>query len=500
MDNSADLDLTPRAPAQRPLLWPDMLLDLQDSLHDLDLPPLYIVGGAVRDALLHRPITDYDLAAPQGQAIKTARRLADHWQGDLFVMDRERDVARVFIMRGGVRLHLDLAGFRGESLGDDLLGRDFTINAMAVDLRGNLSHLIDPLGGERDLLTKQLRRCSPASLSADAVRALRAVRQSVAYGLRMEAETLKDVRTAAPRLDQVSPERLRDEFVKLLAVEKPASALRVADALGLLAMIVPEVGPLHGLAQAAPHTLTAWEHTLLTIEKLAQILHVISYKRTDSSAAAFDVGMMVIQFDRYRKALNGHLAQEWPNERPHRPLLMLAALLHASGHASGESAAALVEARAMALKYSTAEIRRLVMMVTTAPTLLEGHDWSPLAQHRFWHQHGVDGHDIILLALADYLGTVGAEIVQNDWLIRVDRARTLLAAWHDLHMLIVAPPPLVNGDDLIRASGRGRGAWVGQALRHIREGQVTGAITTRDEALALARAVAEDHTSGDDAS
>src|SRR4051812_31128037 len=66
-------DLTPRLPAKRPLQWPDRLSDLQEALLDLDLPPLYIVGGAVRDALLNRPVYDFDLAAPAGDAIKVAR-------------------------------------------------------------------------------------------------------------------------------------------------------------------------------------------------------------------------------------------------------------------------------------------------------------------------------------------------------------------------------------------------------------------------------------------
>jgi hypothetical protein len=131
----------------------------------------------------------------------------------------------------------------------------------------------------------------------------------------------------------------------------------------------------------------------------------------------------------------------------------------------------------------------LVTILQAAPQLLDQEDWSPLAQHRFWYRYGEAGHDIILVALADYLGMVGTEIVQNEWLVRVDHARTLLSAFYDLHDQIVAPPPLVNGDDLINALGHTRGPWVGAALERIREGQVTGDVTTVEEAIAVARQI-----------
>lgn len=480
-DSYRSYDVTPRAPSKRPLLWPDRLLDLQDSLSTLDLPPLYIVGGAVRDALLNRPVYDFDLTTPAGDAIKAARRIADHFKGDIFVMDRERDVARVFLDFPEGRINLDVAGFRGKTLADDLEGRDFTINAMAADLHGDLSQIIDPLGGEHDLDVKVLRRCSSTSLDSDPVRSLRAVRQSVALGLKIEPETLKDIKRVVPQLHTISPERVRDEWVKLLALDRPAAALRVANALGLLKAIIPEA--------ASIETADAWERTLLAVEKLGQILHVISYQRTDSSAAAFDLGMMVIQFDRYRKPLNTHLAQIWPNERPQRSLLIMALLLQAVGLETGRDAASIAEHRATALKYSSGEVKRIVTVVQAAPRLLDQAEWPPLAQHRFWHRYGEAGHDVILAALAHYLGEVGTEIVQNEWLMRVDRARTLLAAYYDLHEEIVAPPPVVNGDDLLTMIGQPRGPWVGRALERIREAQVLGEVKTAEDALALARRV-----------
>ena len=88
----------------------------------------------MRDALLNRPVYDLDLAAPAGDAIKAARRIADHFKGDIFVMDREREVARVFLDFPDGRLNLDIAGFRGETLADDLEGRRDAVALTAICL------------------------------------------------------------------------------------------------------------------------------------------------------------------------------------------------------------------------------------------------------------------------------------------------------------------------------------------------------------------------------
>ena len=140
-------ELTPHEP-YRPLVWPDVVYDLQDMVADAP-QPVYIVGGAVRDALLHRPVTDIDLAAASG-GIALARRLANALHGDFFVLDAERDVGRTLVDTPQGRLIIDVARFRGEDLLADLSDSDFTINEMAVDLKGDLRLLIDPLCGEQD--------------------------------------------------------------------------------------------------------------------------------------------------------------------------------------------------------------------------------------------------------------------------------------------------------------------------------------------------------------
>jgi tRNA nucleotidyltransferase/poly(A) polymerase len=474
---SADHLLTPRDPL-RPLWWSDAVLDLQDTLSNDD-SPIYIVGGAVRDAFLHRPIHDLDIATPNS-AIRLGKKIANALKGDFYVLDEERDVARAIAETIDGRLEIDVARFRAEDLLSDLQDRDFTINAMAVDLKADISQLIDPLNGEDDLLKRIIRRCSDHSMSDDPIRALRAVRQSIQFKGRIEPETLKDIRSVANRLTDTSPERVRDEFFKLLDGTKPASALRVADTLGLLAQIIPEIEGLRDLALPPP-SIDGWSHTLATIEKLHGILHTISPHRTDETAAVFDFGMVVMALDVYRSKLQAHLGRKFPNDRSYAAVLLLAALLH---HAPLHDA----EARAEALRLSNDEKKRLIAIVQhhdlimNMPRML-----SDLDIHRFWHGLGESGVDICLFTLADHLGAAGNELKQDVWIALIDYVKVLLDAYYVRYDEVVAPPQLLDGNRLMSELGLEPGPQIGKLLDDIREGQVMGEVQSAEDALNIAR-------------
>ncbi len=494
-------DLRPRRPG-RPLIWPDFFQDLQNLARERAGGEVFLVGGAVRDALLHRPLKDVDIAT-SGDGLRLARQIANFFRGDFFVLDAERGVGRALVNMPEGRMIFDVAGMRGGDLAADLTDRDFTVNAMAADLRGDLELLVDPLGGEQDAAQKLLRRCQEGAVLNDPIRALRAVRQGVQFGFRIEPGTLCEVRAAGPRLADVSPERVRDEFIRLLSLPKPAAALRIADQVGLLDVVVPELTPLRGMPQSSPHVYDGWRHTLAVMEYLSDILATLSFARSDNLTASFGLGMMAIQLDRYRLQIQEHVAGVWPNERPHRALLMLAALLHDAGKpatARQDDAgrwrffghetvgAELAEGRADALRLSKHEQERLAAVVRhhMRPLLLD--DPTPRAVHRFWHAAGKAGVDVCLLALADYLGARGSELDQDGWLALVERVRSLLDAYYTQHDRLVAPPSLVDGHVLMQALSLKPGPLVGQILDFIREGQAAGDIHTAEEALEAARA------------
>ncbi len=487
------IDVTPRQP-YRPLIWPDFILDLQEFLAE-NPDEIYIVGGAVRDALLHRPLHDIDLAT-SGQATKLARQIANRFKGDFFILDAERDVGRDILNVSDGRLVLDVAHLRGASLLEDLTDRDFTLNALAVDIKADLSLLIDPLNGVEDIKQHLLRRCTDHSIADDSIRALRAVRQSVQLNMRIEAETLRDVKASVLQLDNSSPERVRDELFKLLSLARPVAAIRVADTVGLVGKIIPEVVPLHDIKESTSNVQAKdlWQHTLALVDNLTSVLNVVSYTRTDQTAASFGLGMLAIQLDRFRTRLLEHTNIIWPNERSHPALLMLSALLYDSGQVQGAEnhmarGAAYAGVRADALRLSVAEKSRLIAIVRYQRLVYSLEDTTPLSLYQFWRKLNEAGVDVCLLTLADYLATYGTYLKQADWLMLVDRVRILLEAWFDKRDQIVSPPTLVDGNILMETLQLKPGPILGELLEQIRVAQVTGKVHDRDGALAYAQEV-----------
>ncbi len=445
------------------LAWSDFVPVLAELLRARGVQtPLYLVGGAVRDAWLRKPTDDIDIVV-QGDAIRLARHVCDWLGADIYVMDRERGVARVFVKEADGALSLDFADMRGMILEADLRDRDFTMNAMAADLLGDYNALIDPLAGEKDLRARVLRRCSPNSLAADPIRGLRAVRFSAQFALRIEPATAADIRGCATALRQASPERIRDEFFKLLGLERAARGLRVLHHLGLLRMILPEPA------------LADLPRSLAVVERLSRLLIAISRRRTDNTAAAFDLGTLVIQLDRFRSSLQAHLEQPYGNWREHAQLLVLSALLPGAAHA---------ETAAESLRLS-AEESRILRQVTRGELPDSALPVTRLELHRYWQRLGACGIDVCLLGAAQALAVQSLPLDQQVWLQRVEQITQLLDVWFNQYDSLVNPKLLLTGHDVKNLLGIQAGPRIGAALTALREAQVMGEVTTRDEASAF---------------
>jgi tRNA nucleotidyltransferase/poly(A) polymerase len=466
---------------------------------------VWLVGGAVRDLLLSRRVHDVDFAV-DGDALAIARRVADALGGAFYPLDAERGAGRI-ILRGAEApgQTLDFARLRGADIFADLAARDFTVNAIAVPLTAP-DTCLDPLRGIADLRAKLIRACAPDAIAADPIRGVRAVRLAAQLNFRIEKETRAAIKAHATELPRVAAERIRDEFIRCLGGPQPAASLRALDLLGLLEQIVPELKALQGLAQPPPHTLDVWEHTLAVITRLAEIIHLLGPVHDVDAASDLTAGTVSVRLGRYRGPISARLAQPLAGDRPTRWVLMLAALLHDAakpetrsleadgrirflGH-EGRSAALTANVLAR-LKFSADEIRYAQTVVAhhMRPRQLtrEGEP-RPRAIHRFFRETGAAGVDIVLLSLADFLGKYGAHPPPEDeWAHHVAGCARMLEAYFEKHEAIVAPPPLVNGDDLMRELGLKPGPKIGRLLEAVREAQAAGEINTRDEALAYAR-------------
>ena len=466
--------------------------------------PVYVVGGAVRDALLKLPVRELDFTLPEG-AIKTARKVADSLEGAFYPLDKGRDIGRVILPQTeGDRLILDFAAFQGDSLEQDLKGRDFTINSMAVDIR-RPHELLDPLGGAADLYAKRLRSCTPEAFASDPVRILRGIRFAIYFDILTDSDTRERMRAAVPLLSEVSAERLRDELFKLLESPKPSSAMRALDYLHAIPHVLPELSGLKGLEQSPPHILDAWEHTLDVLKKLRIVLNVLQPAYDPENAASLYFGLISQRLGRYRSQIDNHLKNSLNQDRSLLSLLFLGALYHDTGKPLTRQidqdgrfrfiehelvGSKMIVDRGHALQLSNPEVERLrTMVVNHMRPLWLAHTGklpSRRAIFRFFKDTGPSGVDICLLSLADTLATYGPTLPSSLWEHQIDVARSLLEAWWEDRDQAIYPPAIVNGNDLIDEFGLEPGPIIGSLLERIHEAQATGLVRNQRQALELA--------------
>lgn len=190
---------------------------------DLSLIPIdsYLVGGAVRDALLNRKrdYIDFDFVVATN-AIETARNIAKIYRAGFVVLDQERAIARVVFKNAT----LDFAQQEGETLETDLKRRDFTINAIAYHLHSET--IIDPLGGLKDLNKKIIKMISSNNLEDDPLRLLRGYRQASQLNFTIDPDTKSTIKNLAHLIKNIAPERVQTELNYLLKSPNGTSFLR----------------------------------------------------------------------------------------------------------------------------------------------------------------------------------------------------------------------------------------------------------------------------------
>jgi poly(A) polymerase len=479
----------------------DNLVAVLRPLLALSDHPVYLVGGAVRDALLGLPGRhDLDFATA-GDAVELGRSVADALNGAFFVLDAERGTARV-ILEDAV---LDFARFRGENLSADLRDRDFTVNAIALPVESAATDaLIDPLGGEDDLAAGVIRATNPGAIDADPIRGLRAVRQAAELEASLAPGTRQLIRAAASKLPTVSAERVRDEICRTLVAPHPAGSIRLLDELGLLTYVLPELALTKGVAQPLPHRLDLFEHIMVVVEQLEALLGAIDPSQPPDRELH---PLAQRELAPLAGDLRDHLARPIAGGRDGRTLLLLSALLHDVGKPGSRSvdedgrirflgherlSGEMAEQRARQLALSNSEIRQIATIVHhhmrpswLAQTSPDGHP-SRRSIYRFFRDTGNNGLDICLLSLADGLGT-GAPPEEGEWKRRVASVVTLLDHYFNRRTETISPRPLLSGRELMAALELGEGPEVGELLQLIREAQAAGEVSTAAEAIALAR-------------
>jgi poly(A) polymerase len=482
----------------------------------------YVVGGYVRDQVLGRETWDLDLVVPT-DALGLARETANRLGGAFVVLDEERQTARVVLRDEDERFYVDFATLRGGGVLADLGGRDFTVNAMAVQVQDTAQspEIMDPFEGQRDLQRGTLRAVSDSVFRDDAIRLVRAVRLGAELSLKMDSGTEQAVIRDAHLITQVSAERVRDELCRIVDAEGVEKQLRYLDELGLLNHLVPELDLLRGLEQPAPHQEDAFQHALSSVGAMEWVVQALARAArgqrippAEGSWAKLEVqGPFCAALGSFSPQLARYLGEKPVDERSRSVLLKLAALLHDTGKAStGETdeegrlrffghaqEGAKVAARVLhRLHFGSGEVRLVQVVVRhhMRPLHLSGVDRiSDRAVYRFFRDTCNAGVDVLLLSLADNLALVQGGENLEQWARICQTVGVLLRNYYERHDRVIAPQPLLSGSDLLQQLGMGPGPEVGRVLRSLLEAQATGEVTTAEEALRLARSLLGDEES-----
>ncbi len=420
---------------------------------------VYLVGGCVRDRLLGRPSTDYDLTTNAAPA--EAKRLLDEVGAEHVWTVGERFGTIGAHVEGAT---VEITTFRSEeytprsrkpavrfgtSLEGDLARRDFTINAMAQDVRSG--RLIDPFGGARDLEARVVRAVGNADerFVEDPLRLLRGVRFVAQLGFRLAPDSAAAIARQADLLADISRERIGQEMDRLLVTAGAGDGLRLLCDLGLMRHIIPELLAMRGMRQDIYRYKDVFEHTLHVVDnaepelllRWAALLHDIGKPRTISN-------------------VHGET--------------------HFFGHELvGEGMSRRILGR---LRYERGFIQQVAQLVAMHQRIntYEG-DWTDSAVRRFIREAGDALDNLFKLSRADL--TTRREDKRRAALRRLAELRERCERVREREDLGKLRSPL-DGDDLMAMFGLGPGPWIKPIKEHLLDLVIEGELGPDDRATA----------------
>jgi len=445
---------------------------------------VYLVGGTVRELARGREAPDLDLAVNR-QVLELAAALADRLGGTFVRLDSKERTARVVYQSQD----LDFAEFRAPDLVADLHKRDFTINAMAIALiplmrEGQLEWL-DPWGGREDLRVGRLQILAAENFHDDPLRMLRAFRFAATHGLALTPETWAAIRRYREEFRRVAGERIHQELFQLLAVKRAFPTLEGMNQAGLLSQIFPELEDMKGVEQNGYHHLDVFQHSMLTVDFMEQVL-------LDPQNWFPDLAQVITDYaSQDKKAV----------------LLKLAALFHDLGKPQTRErrdnperftfyhhervGAEIFTQIALRLRFSQEELRTVVRLIELhmRPFLLlpifreGGLTWRALG--RLVKAARPDLPGLFALAMADSLAGQGPLKPPDAESFLADFCISAYQFLKERLEPLEHRPRLINGNDLIRKFHLTPGPQFRLLLEAVEEACLEGRIHTRQEALDL---------------
>lgn len=441
----------------------------------------YIVGGSVRDLLLGKLPADYDIAVIENP--KTfAEKIAEKTSGRLVELGKPGQMLFRVVSKNYV---YDISPIAGASIEDDLLKRDFTINALAWDLSSK--RVIDCVDGQKDIADRKIRMVSKTVFQKDPIRLIRAYRISATFDFNIEPQTNAAIKDNAELLQTSAGERIRSELFKILAASNSYYFLSQMAKTDVLQAIFPELTDLQTCFQNKYHLFDVFKHTMKAYSHLETILNDCHNFLPEA------YGQFKPCTDTFKGALLKCSILLHDIGKPLARTIDKKGNIHFYGH--GKKSADMTKNIVHRLRFSNHEASYIDFIIRNhiRPLFLFiAHQNKTITQKgitRFFLKCGKYAPDLLIHTMADIKGKGNKNDERNEAFINF--AKEMVKYYFSYFQPEKSKPSLITGRDLINNFALTPSPLFKKILRRVEEARISKKIKNKDEAMALVKKILE---------
>jgi tRNA nucleotidyltransferase/poly(A) polymerase len=452
---------------------------------------VYTSGGFARDLFLKRKHKDIDLIV-DGDALNYAKKVAAVFKAKLITLDEDTEIYRI-ILKDYEIPNIDVSLFNGKTIEEDLQNRDFTVNAIAFNLKyfeDFKKHIILPNKNTVvDLKTKTFNVVSNKTFKDDPLRMLRAFRFVAEFkGFKLSKKTLVQIKQNAKFIKSVAPERIKNEFFRVLMSKNSSKLIEDMDSCGLLSAVFPEIGKmkkakkkyyyhLGGLFQHSFETLKAAENILNNLKKYFS-RKSIELQEHFNEGEPFSENVT-------RAALLKFVALFHDNAKPETAKFENGKM-HFFGHE--ELGANKLKEIMLSLKFGKKDIETAIFLVRhhmRPSTLTRNNIVTKKASMKFFRDIDNNTPDLIVLSMADWHSYKSLKVFSPKELkLQEKSAKGLIKEYYEVKNTKPLPK-VIDGNMIMKKFSLQPGPWIGELLKFVNEAQFGGKILNKKDSLKL---------------
>jgi poly(A) polymerase len=451
---------------------------------------VYTTGGFARDLLLKGSHKDIDLVVNK-DTLKYSKKLAKAFKSKVVTLDEEGENYRI-ILKDSIVPNIDVSLLDGKTIEEDLQNRDFTVNAIAFNLKyfeNFKKHIILPNKDTlKDLQTKTLNTISPKSFKFDPLRMLRGFRFAAEFNFKLSKKTLREIKQNAKFINKIAPERIKNEFFRILAVKNAAVLIDQMDKCGLLAEIFPEIKNMKkarkkyyyhpgGLFQHSFETMKSAENILNNLKKYFPVNYIDIQKHFDNSDS-FSENVT-------RSGLLKFTALFHDNAKPETASFENGKMRFFEHEKRGAEKIKEIMSSLKVSKKDSEYVMFLVKHHMRPSTLTKNNIVTNKASLKFFRDIDDNTPDLLILSMADWHSYKALKVFSSRQLrLQEKSVRNLLKRYYELKNAKPLPK-IIDGNIIMKKFNLKPGPWIGDLLKIAVESYQEGEVSNMKGVLKL---------------